>query len=90
MKLYILACQKLSKPQQFVQGTHAAIEWARNNPQDHPPVVMLQCPDIEEWRQKLWDHNIEYHDFEDSYYGRITAIASSDISGYMVEDLKLI
>lgn len=87
VKLYILACNKLSKKQQFVQGTHAAIEWARNN-DVHLPLVMLQCPDIEEWKHRCIPY--EHYSFRDSYYDhRLTAIASTEI-GHLVKDLKLI
>jgi hypothetical protein len=90
MKLYVLACKKLSKKQQFVQGTHAAIEWAKNNRSnhDHPALVMLQVDDIEQWKQKMIPY--EHYGFRDSYYNnRLTAIASTEIE-HLVSDLKLI
>ena len=87
MKLYVLACKKLSKKQQFVQGTHAAIEWARVN-DFHPALVMLQVEDIEEWLDRCVGY--EHSTFRDSYYDhRLTAIASTEI-GHLVDDLKLI
>lgn len=87
MKLYVLTCKKLSKNQQFVQGTHAAIEWARVN-NYHPALVMLTVEDINEWKEKLSSY--EHYEFRDSYYdNRITAIASTEIAE-LVTDLKLI
>ena len=87
MKLYVLACKKLSKKQQFVQGTHACIEWARRN-DAHPALVMLQVENIEEWLEQCEEY--EHSTFRDSYYDhRLTAIASTDI-GHLVGDLKLI
>jgi hypothetical protein len=88
MKLYVLVTNKISKKQQFVQGAHAAIEWARCNPEYHPVLVMLQVDDINLWCSKL--SRKEHYVFRDSYYDNmVTAIASDDI-GNMVEGLKLI
>jgi len=91
MKLYVLACKKLSKSQQYVQGAHAAIEWAmENNSVAHPILVMLKCPAIETWKALLEDKDIPHHTFHDSYYdGRLTAIASTEI-GELAKKLELI
>lgn len=91
MKLYVLADQKLSKEQQFVQGTHAALEWAlgESSP-DHPVLVMLSCPDIKEFASKLMEENKKFYEFRDTYYDRkLTAIASMEI-GDLVKDFELI
>ena len=89
MKLYVISCKKLNKRQRFVQGTHAAIEWARVN-NHHPALVMLECADIEKLHQELLDKGFDLFTFNDSYYNyRLTAIASTEI-GEAVKDLKLI
>lgn len=91
MKLYVLACNKLSKKQQFVQGTHAAIEYARKNHlQIHPTLVMLSCPEIEIWADRLKELEHNHAMFHEPYYNnKLTAIAATDI-GEMVSKLNLI
>lgn len=89
MKLYILACKKLSKKQQFVQGAHAALEYSREHGLDlHPILVMLECPDIESVKELIKEY--KHSEFRDSYYNnRITAVASKEI-GHLVKELRLI
>jgi len=89
MKLYILACKKLSKKQQFVQGTHAALEYSREHGLDfHPILVMLECPDISAIKELIKEY--KHSEFRDSYYNhRITAVASREI-GHLVREFKLI
>lgn len=91
MKLYVLACKTLHKAQQYVQGTHAAIQYAMDNELDkHPILVMLTCPEIDVWAKRLGDLDINHSKFHDSYYdNRLTAIASKDI-GELVQKLRLI
>lgn len=90
MKLYVLACNKLHKKQQFVQGTHAAYQWALDTDDlYHPILVMLECPDIEAWVEMLTEKNVKHSVFRDSYYdNKITSIASTDI-GSLSKNLKL-
>jgi len=89
VKLYIVTCQKLSKKQQFVQGTHAALEYSREHGLDrHPILVMLQSSDIKFIKEQIKTYR--HSEFRDSYYGhRLTAVASMDI-GEIVKDLRLI
>lgn len=81
MKLYILACKKLSKAQQFVQGTHAAIQYAIDHNLDrNPALVMLSCPEIEIWADRLKDLGYKHSKFHEPYYDhRLTAIAAENI-----------
>jgi len=89
MKLYVIACQKLSRRQQFVQGTHAALEYSREHGLDrHPILVMLGSDDIDFIKEKIKDYR--HSEFRDSYYGhRLTAVASTEI-GHLVKELRLI
>ena len=91
MKLYILACKKLSRPQQFVQGTHAAIQYGIDNKLDkNPALVMLSCPDLKVWVDKLESNGYKISKFFEPYYDdKLTAIAVENI-GELVSELKLI
>lgn len=93
MKLYVVVSKTLSKSQQFVQGTHAAIEWAlsTDSSNHHPVLVMLKCPDdIREFQAKLLESTKRFYEFRDSYYNHeLTAIASTEIKD-LVEGFDLI
>lgn len=90
-KLYILSCKKLHEKQQFVQGTHAAVQYAIDNELSrNPALVMLSCPEIDIWERRLQKLGIKYSKFHEPYYdNRLTAIACKDI-GKLVQKLELI
>ena len=93
MKLYVVVSKTLSKSQQFVQGTHAAIEWAlsTDSSDHHPVLVMLTCPkDIKDFQAELLETNKNFYEFRDSYFNHeLTSIASTEI-GDLVKDFDLI
>lgn len=91
MKLYILTCKKLSRSQQFVQGTHAAIQYTIDNKLvENPALVMLSCPEIELWADNLKELGHKCSQFNETYYNnKLTAIAVTDIEKLVCE-LKLI
>ena len=91
MKLYVLSDSSLSKPQQWVQATHAVAQHFVDFPDTewkNYTLVMLQCKDIEGWAMRLEgvDHSKFY---EPHFNNRLTAISSLHI-GDMVGNLKLI
>ena len=93
MKLYVLTDSKLSKAQQWVQATHAVAQHFVDYP-DTPwknyTLVMLQCPDIHEWSEMIYEKQLEHSKFHEPYFeNRLTAISSLHI-GHLVGKLKLI
>jgi hypothetical protein len=93
MKLYVLANNKLSKAQQWVQAAHAVAQHFVDFPDTewkNYTLVMLQCPDLEEWANMLEYQGVEHSVFTEPHFqGMLTAISSLHI-GDKTGKLKLI
>ena len=90
MKLYAIACKKLSKRQQFVQATHAVTQYLIDNPNTewkNGTLVMLKSDDIEstlDWL-KTWEQ--DHSCFHEPYYqDRLTAVCAFDVG--WIEHIK--
>lgn len=85
--LYIIVCEDLSKPQQIVQSSHAAIEAARfylTKTSKHPSVIVCGIPS-EDYFQGIFQYlemkNIDFQIFREPDIGnKITAIATQPLN----------
>lgn len=83
--IYIALRSDLSRPQQSVQASHAAIESARNfisNDLEHPSVIILNMKsenDLLKFKDKCPHRYIEFR--EPDMKNQLTAIATEPIYG---------
>lgn len=93
MKLTAIASSTLSKPQQFVQATHAVAQYLIDNPKPkwkNETLVMLKTDELELIEEYLIKNKISYSKFHEPYYdNKLTAIALDDELDFF-KDLKLI
>ena len=93
MKLYVIASNDLSKPQQFVQATHAVAQYLIDNPQSkwkNETLVMLKSNHLNEIKSHLDYCKSNYSMFHEPYYNNMLTAIAFDEYHNVVDDLKLI
>jgi len=93
MKLYAISRANLPQKQQWVQATHAALQFIIDNPSSgwsNGTLVMLKTDDLEGLLMKLKQDNHQATTFFEPYKNMgFTALSGLDIDRY-VTDLELI
>ena len=93
MKLYAIASNDLTKPQQFVQATHAVAQYLIDNPDSkwkNQTLVMLKSGELNLIEKYFIDNEVKYSKFNEPYYDNKLTALSTDNDLTFFNDLKLI